>query len=274
MKISVRASLVVLFFMVVAVALIALNSSTIRKFANYLRPNANEQLIFAVIGDTEGHIDTYRQLLALAKTNGAAFVIHVGDVSADGSNASLDQMREVAAAQELPVYTVPGNHDIRVDPTRQTFAARFNKVNFAFEASGFRFALLDNADRQVGFSDQTLAWLADDLAQHRQATYVLAFHRPFGFPLSSIVGDDETPPSRAANNQFLSIISRAQVAAIFSGHLHIYLPYKLNSIPAYITGGGGGDPQPELGRLGQQANHLLLVKVRDGRLRAEPLPLR
>lgn len=230
-------------------------------------------LTFAVVGDTESHADLFQRVLEEAKARGAQFLLHTGDVSEDGSLESLREMRSVADASGLPLYTVLGSHDIRTDPARQTFQTLFNAPNLAFEAGGWRFLLLDNADRSVGFSQATLAWLAQDLADHPAAQYILAYHRPFNLPLAAIVGDDETPSSRATNDRFREIVGRANVKAIFTGHLHIYFPYTMNGIPVYITGGGGAEAQTALGPLGNQPPHFLLVKTNNGNLNVEVIRL-
>lgn len=230
-------------------------------------------LTFAVVGDTESHADIFQRVLEESKARSAQFLLHTGDVSEDGSPEGLQQMRSVADASGLPLYTVLGSHDIRTDPTGQAFQASFNTPNLAFAAGSWRFLLLDNADRAVGFSPATLAWLAQDIADHPAAQYIIAYHRPFNLPLAAIVGDDETPASRAANKRFLEIIGLASVKAIFTGHLHIYFPYTMNGIPVYVTSGGGGEAQTALGPLGNQPPHFLLVKTNNGNLNVEVIRL-
>ncbi len=230
-------------------------------------------LTFAVVGDTESHADLFQRVLEGSTARGAQFLLHTGDISEDGSLAGLKEMRSVADASGLPLFTVLGSHDIRTDPTGQSFRSLFNPPNLAFEAGGFRFLLLDNADRAVGFSQATLAWLEQDFADHPAAQYILAYHRPFNLPLSAIVGDDETPASRATNNRFLELMARVNVKTIFTSHLHIYLPYNLQNVPVYVSGGGGGEAQTALGPLGNQSPHFLLVKAKNGNLSVEVVRL-
>jgi len=45
-----------------------------------------------------------------------------GDISDKGSAESYEHFRELIAPLKLPVYVIPGNHDLR-DPMRQAFAA-------------------------------------------------------------------------------------------------------------------------------------------------------
>lgn len=230
-------------------------------------------LAFAVIGDSEGHADLLREALTRAKSLGAQFVLHTGDISEDGTPENLKQMSDVISQSDLEVTTAVGNHDIRSDSTRQLFASHFNPPNTAFDRDGYRFLILDNADRKVGFSDETLAFAEQDIQAHPDAHYILVFHRPFDLPLSALIGDDETPASRATNERFVTLIDRADVAAVFNGHLHLYLPYSFHGIRSFVTGGGGGEAQSVLGPLGSQEKHFLMVRETDGELRVEVVEL-
>ncbi len=228
---------------------------------------------FAVMGDTESHTDLYEQALAEAKARGAMLMIHTGDIS-DGGTA--DQFKALAAITNKSGVTVRvavGNHDIAVDDTRALFASYFNTPNIAFDQGGLRFVILDNAHRTVGFSTATLAWLKKEIADNPHARYVIAYHRPFDIPFGSIVGDDETTASRKTNTEFKNLISKATVIAIFNGHLHTYLPYTINGIPTYITGGGGGPVQLGLAAFTKSAHHFLLVRVTGSTLHAETVKL-
>lgn len=230
-------------------------------------------LAFAVIGDTEGHADLFKAALAEAKSLGAEFVIHTGDISEDGSPENMARMAEVVAQSGIEVMTAVGNHDIRDDPTRQLFIERFNQPNLAFDRDQYRFLLLDNADRKVGFSDATLEFARRDFETHPNDRYVLVFHRPFDLPLAALVGDDETPASRMTNDIFLSLISQADISVVFNGHLHLYLPFTFHGIRAFVTGGGGGEAQSVLGPLGNQEKHFLMVRESGGQFRVEVVPL-
>ena len=228
---------------------------------------------FAVIGDTESDLALYGRALAEAKRRGAALLVHAGDVTASGTAEEFKAISETTTSAGLRVYAAVGNHDIAVDATRGLFTKYLNEPNLAFNDGDLRFVLLDNADRKVGFSASTLAWLKDDIAGHPGARYVVAFHRPFDIPFDSITGDDETAASRATNEELKRILSSTDVAAIFTGHLHTYLPYAVDGVPAYITGGGGGKAQQGLAAFTKSAHHFLLVRLTGTSLHAEMVKL-
>jgi predicted phosphodiesterase len=241
-----------------------------QRLANAPFGSPKPRLVFAVIGDTEGYAEIYAQALKNAHDLGATFILHTGDVTSDGSTENFITMSGVAQSAQIEVMAAVGNHDIRDDKTRALFRQYVNPPNLAFDRGQFRFLILDNADRKIGFSDATLDFLKKDLSEHPKATYVITFHRPFGLPLSGITGDDETAVSRPTNEVFLQAIKDVKVTAIFTGHLHVYLPYTLQGVRTFVTGGGGGDAQTALGPLGVQGHHFLLVREEsNGQLRIE-----
>lgn len=230
-------------------------------------------LLFAVVGDTESHATIYRRILEQAKERGAQFVLHTGDVTENGTAEELKAMQGLATENGMTVEATLGNHDIRTDATRALWRKFFAAENRAIAVAGYRFLLLDNAGRKTGFSPATLEWLQDEFAEHPDARYVLSFHRPFNLPLQSFTGDDETPTSRSSNEKFLDLLVNVRVLAIFSGHLHLYLPYSMNDIPVYVSGGGGGEPQTALAGIGEQNNHFLLVRLNGEDLQVEVVRL-
>jgi len=230
-------------------------------------------LRFAVVGDTHGHFDILQNVAARAENRQAAFLLHTGDITENATAEEFARLGEIRATASIPWYVAPGNHD-RFDGAVNRFAVQFGRLPRAESFGRYRLVVLDNSDRQAGFSADTLRWLRSDLADHPEQIYVIAYHRPFGLPLSTIFGDDETPASSAANQEFLKTLVGQRIAAIFSGHLHIYLPYTLSGLPAYVTGGGGGEPQSALGTFGQQKPHFLLIELRGQSVRVEVVPLR
>lgn len=258
----------------VAYGFFSAKDSWIRQLPGVNLAEKHEQLTFAVIGDTEGHEDVYRSALKIAKERGASFILHTGDVSADGTAADLQRMAQVGEESGLKITAAIGNHDTRDDGTSDLFRTYFNDPNTAFDRGGYRFLILDNANRKVGFSESTIAWLTQDLAAHPKTAYVIVFHRPFMLPFGAIFGDDETPASRPTNDRVIALLKTVKITAIFTGHLHIYLPYALEGMRVIVTGGGGGEPQAALGALGKHQQHFLLVQDQgNGELSAEVVPL-
>ncbi|MFA6042094.1 MAG: metallophosphoesterase [Patescibacteria group bacterium] len=233
-------------------------------------------MTFAVIGDNEGDNPAYRSLITqIAKNNQVQFLLHVGDATAHGTAQEHAELKKLH--QELgltiPVYAVPGNHDIIDDPDRKNWNVTYGTPWRSLDIENVHLVLLDNAERKVGFPAEELDWLEQDLAavQPDKMT-ILAYHRPFGYPLADILGDDETRTSRKSNERFLEILAKHDVAQIFTGHLHTKIDFPLvvswdntnkptKSIPITVSGGGGQPIQNALGGLLPQKFHALVVSV-------------
>jgi hypothetical protein len=146
------------------------------------------------------------------------------------------------------------------------------------EVGDLHLILLDNADRKIGFPKEELDWLEQDLkAIPLDKTIIVAYHRPFNFPLASIVGDDETSASRKTNERFLNILANYPITHIFTGHIHTSLDYTMTlskdangnatkSVPVTISGGGGQPPQSGFGGLLPEKYHALKVTVQKNTL--------
>ncbi len=242
-------------------------------------------VIFAVIGDNEGDNPTYRNLIQQITANpDVEFILHVGDLVANGGTAELAAIQKLHTelGVRVPVYAVPGNHDTIDDPNRAAFASAFGTTPRSINVENVHLVLLDNAERKVGFTDATLAWLEDDLSaweKRKPASGVtlLAYHRPFAYPLADILGDDETRTSRASNERFLEVLAKHTVTQIFTGHVHTAITYAMvtardntnkpsQTIPVTVSGGGGQPIQTAFGALLKTEFHALVVTVTEGNL--------
>lgn len=219
-------------------------------------------LRFFVIGDNHGPREVYKELLGKAKASGATFAVNVADLTEHGTAEELQAVLTLEAAVGLPVYHVVGSHDIKSDPSRDTWRQHVGPAYQAFTVGTARFLLLDNADRQVGFPAEELRWIDRTLAADANRTTFLFYHRPFGLPLEGLFGDDETAASRTSNDAFRAILRQHRPTMIFSGHVHTYLPYTVEGVPAYVTGGGGDSAQTLLGGTSASFFHGLFVTVR------------
>ncbi len=230
-----------------------------------IRPSGNDApvLRFFVVGDNHGPRLVYKELLTKAKAAGASFVVNLADLTEHGTADELRAVRALEDEAGLPVKHVIGSHDIKSDPTRAVWEREIGPAYQTFAEGDARFILLDNADRTVGFPDKELTWLESTLQSNRSRFTFLFYHRPFGLPLEGLFGDDETPASRKTNSTFRGLLRADPPTMIFTAHVHLYLPYALENIPAYVTGGGGDPTQTLLGGTKSSFFHGLLVTVRD-----------
>jgi 3',5'-cyclic AMP phosphodiesterase CpdA len=224
------------------------------------------QLRFAVVGDNHGDNPVYREIIDRIKDEHYAFLLNVADTSEFGKPEEFRALKDLEATLPFPVYHTVGNHDIKTDPTRESFQAAFGHgPNTSITKGDVHVLILDNADRKVGFSRETLDWLAQELAKDPNGTFMVAYHRPFGLPLASVAGDDETGTSRRSNDALLKLLQLHQVIQIFTAHLHTYIPYAVAGMPAVVTGGGGDPAQAVLGGPTNNLFHYLEVEVKNNK---------
>lgn len=218
------------------------------------------------VGDNHGVNEVYRRILRDAAAQPYDLLVNLADTSERGTVEEFSAVQELESALPFPVVHVVGNHDILTDGTRTLFESTFNPSYLSRDVGSVHIVLLDNADRAKGFSAQELSWLEQDLAANQKPVTFVFFHRPFGLPFTEVTGDDETPASRKTNVQLLAILRRYPPTHVYVGHLHTYLPYRLDlgdgrSVPATVSGGGGDPAQAALGGPSHNFFHSLSVTV-------------
>lgn len=240
---------------------------------------------FAVIGDNEGENPAYNALVQRIVADSAIqFVLHVGDATPTGSAEEFRALQALHARLGLtvPVYMVPGNHDVIADDSTRAWSTFVGERWRSVDIENLHLVLLDNAERKIGFPEAELDWLAQDLADWQarkpaDGMTVLAYHRPFAYPLANLLGDDETRTSRASNERFLKILAQHTVDHIFTGHIHTALDYPMvisrdandrvaKSVPVTVSGGGGQPIQTAFGGLLKEKFHALKVSTQAGEL--------
>ena len=203
---------------------------------------------FAVLGDS--HTDGLENgvlaaAVAAAVDSGAEFIVHTGDVSNIGAREELERYAAFVASADVPVYSLPGNHDLAFAGDQSLFAETVGPPWSSFDYGGDHFVLVDNADVIAGIGDDEMAWLAEDLAANAAKPRQFIFtHMPLGEPGPSLAWLlDE--PGYAAGTRLVETASRYQnIAAYFSGHVHGFVQYSLAGVDAWITGGAGAPPHP------------------------------
>ena len=180
---------------------------------------------------------------ALVKHGIPDFVLHTGDLVADGNDSSLwpvffdiekDLLRQTAFFPSL------GNHERNSRDYYDFF--QVTTPYYSFEWGNGHFIVL-NSDignaasseraRSVFWEEQT-RWLEEDLQSHQNADYrfVIAHHPPF----TAVARRQGDNPHMTA---LVPMFEKYHVTAAFFGHDHNYQHYLKNGIHYVITGGGG-----------------------------------
>lgn len=224
-------------------------------------------LLFAVCGDnrTEGiESGVLGRIMVSARERGAAFIIDTGDVSTGGSRGELTIYRDFMNATGLPYYTVPGNHDVGRGGVSPAYEEVLGRYYFSFDSGASHFIILDNADDSTGIDDAQMHWYTADLAASTPAANTFVFvHIPVadpGLPSGHATGEQGSAGLAAGQRVITAAAANPNVRGFFFGHIHAYLAYHLDGLPAYVTGGAGAPLYFPEGAGGYY--HYLLVTVK------------
>ena len=227
-------------------------------------PNTRE---FTFVHASDTHLDQaslprIQKLRALVEQQKPAFVLITGDLIRDAlrvgeapARAQYDLLVAELAKFPVPVWTVPGNHEIfgierhlSLVPTthplygKKMYQHYLGPNYFSFNYGGVHFVGLDTVDVNdlwyYGHVDKAqLGWLERDLAALPQRTPVVTFnHIPFSSSVENLYGYTDEPPAGSTiriggRMQFRHVVSNpAEVIAVIrkqhfleialGGHFH------------------------------------------------------
>jgi len=227
--------------------------------------------MYAADADLQQETANFEFAMATANRLKPAFVIVTGDlVNKPGDPSEIVAYKRAAARldRSIPLYNVPGNHDVGNVPTRESIAAytaAFGPDHYTFESGEILGIVLNSVlihspqgapDLYVEQED----WLKAELekAKARGARRIVIFqHHPWFLENVDEPDKYENIPLER-RRQYLELFRRYGVTHLFSGHYHRNQiahdgPLEL------ITTGPIGKP---LG--GKEKSGMRIVVVRDG----------
>jgi 3',5'-cyclic-AMP phosphodiesterase len=151
-------------------------------------------------------------------------VLISGDLAEHAADAEYEQLRELVAPLEAPLYVLPGNHDDRA-ALRRHFGvpgADGEPVQYAAEVGPLRLVVLDSTrpGEDGGELDaERLGWLDAELAAAPGTPTMLALHHP---PLLTGIPAFDEIGLPAADRRALATVVEAHphVRRIAGGHVH------------------------------------------------------
>ncbi|WP_162909417.1 calcineurin-like phosphoesterase C-terminal domain-containing protein [Aggregatilinea lenta] len=183
-----------------------------------------------ILGDTQvtnsAELDYLRDdIVAELTDTDALLALMMGD-NVNDNLALYDRYLSIMSAIGLPMYFVPGNHDMNYDsPDAQyeydTFKRVFGPTYYSFNYGQVHFVILSDViwDGEAYHGElgaQQLEWLANDLAQVPQdALIVLNMH----IPLASWQDRTSTQHAVADRDQMFALLEGRNAIAL-AGHTH------------------------------------------------------
>jgi 3',5'-cyclic AMP phosphodiesterase CpdA len=210
--------------------------------------------MYTADGDFAQETANFDFAIAAANRLRPAFVVVTGDlVNKAGDAAQVAEYQRIATKLDraIPLYNVPGNHDVGNIPTPATIAAYtrvFGPDHYSFKADGFTGIVLDSsviaAPQQApdAFAEQE-RWLRAELERARrdQVRHIVVFqHHPW-FLFFAEEPDQYFNIARARRDRYLALFQEFGVRYLFAGHYHQNALGYATSIEM-ITSGPVGKP--------------------------------
>lgn len=223
----------------------------------------------ATNADFEQETANFEFAITTANRLKPAFVIVTGDlVNKTGDKTQMDEYLRIAAKldRSIPLYQLPGNHDIGNDPTTESIAAyvaRFGPDHYSFRRGPLmglvlNSGLVQSAKGVSKEAEQQDAWLKAELekAKREGVPHVIVFqHHPwFIASIDEPAGYHNLPLSE--RRRYLDLFLQYGVTHVFAGHHHANATAKYDSLEI-VTTGAIGKP------LRKDVSGLRVVIVRD-----------
>jgi 3',5'-cyclic-AMP phosphodiesterase len=211
---------------------------------------------------------TLREAIAKIKAfpEPPAFVLHTGDLTHLSKAAEFDTVQQVLSELSVPVFYVPGEHDVLEDDG-SSYLERFGKGTsgagwHSFDRGGVHFiGLVNVVNLKAGglgtLGGEQLEWLEKDVKGLASSTPIVVFAH---IPLWSVYPDWGwgTDDSERA----LSYLKRFGSVSVLNGHIHQVMQ-KVEGNVTFHTAMSTAFPQPAPGTAGSPGP----MKVEDDRLR-------
>jgi hypothetical protein len=242
-------------------------------------PGTDAPLMFVVYGDTREYADSHRRVMERIRGEVPDFLLGTGDMVDEGTKEEQwQQFFEIEGPllRDNVLYPALGNHDRQgrgrtADNYRSWFAVPENSPDperyYAFTYGASRFLILDSNLYSFALTDQT-AWIEKELAAARddrrvRHIFVVMHHPPYSISLHG--------GQRDLRERWTPLFEKYGVAAVFSGHDHVYERAEVDGLRYFVTGGGGAPLYPRKAHAAQidvdavkyfeRVNHYLRVHV-------------
>jgi 3',5'-cyclic-AMP phosphodiesterase len=152
-------------------------------------------------------------------------VLITGDLADHAADAEYEQVRELVAPIDAPLYVLPGNHDDRAALRRhfELPGTGDQPLQYAVDLGPLRLVVLDTkcpGEDRGQLDAERLAWLQATLAEAPETPTVLALHHP---PFTTGIAAFDVIGLAPADQRALGdVVARhPHVRRIVAGHFHL-----------------------------------------------------
>jgi hypothetical protein len=193
---------------------------------------------------------TYREAVAkvVAMPVKPDFIIHTGDISQLSRDQEFDDADQIIKEAGLPVFHVPGEHDMLDDENGKAYLSRYGQGSlgagwYSFDHKGVHFVALVNvvnlkAGGMGALGADQLEWLRRDLAGRPSSTPIVVFAH---IPLWTVYADWGWGTADGA--QALTYLKKFGSVTVLNGHIHQVMQ-KVEGHVAFHTARSTAFPQP------------------------------
>jgi len=242
-------------------------------------PASGAPFSFIVYGDSRDSTGSHQRVVDRVRGEVPDFLVGTGDMVTEGVSDPDWQLffdTERALLRENVLYPSLGNHDRQgrgrtADNFRKYFSLPENSPDperyYAFTYGSARFLILDSNAHSFALTDQT-DWIEQQLQAARldpaiHHLFVSMHHPPYSVSLHG--GQEEL------REAWTPLFEKYQVAAVFSGHDHVYSRAEQSGVRYFVSGGAGAPLYPRKARSSridlqatqyfERVNHYLRVNV-------------
>lgn len=201
-----------------------------------------------------------------------AFVVICGDlINKLGDEKQTAEYHRITKKidSSIPVYAVPGNHDVGNEPTQETLA--YYRKNFGRDYYSFRqrdlYGIVLNASmisapgKVLDEANKQETWLKSELATAKAsgARHIVVFQHQSWFLENANEADQYFNIPKATRTHYLDLLKSAGVRYVFAGHYHRNAFGKDGNLEMITTG-------PLSIPFGNDASGIRIVTVRPDRI--------
>lgn len=234
-------------------------------------PAGRARFQFVAYGDTRTRHEVHRRVVAAILKAEPDFVLHTGDLVADGDDPAQWPVFfsiEKELLNKAAFFPAPGNHERGSRLYYDAFDLRVPYYSFDWGSAHFSVLNSDlgnvspsQAEREA-FWNQQLRWLERDLkaAEKSDLRFAMMHH-----PVISAVSWRQK--GTAVLSALMPLFEKYRVQVVFCGHDHNYQHHLKNGVHYVVTGGGGAPlyavdaPIPGVTRKAERVENFVKVRV-------------